>query len=194
MNAAGLLVIDAPSGGLPPIPTREAVCSLRTHLQGLTYQTAYGPIPAWFYAALGPAYRAAARQTHRQAGDTHIPIPISEAYRESGTLWPAELREGYDYTENLDALRSVCIETITAGFFIDMPLAGDGMGDGPDYNDPVGRTYGYGWLMANLPRIIAELQRAPDLTPYIIFRPAWDSCFYGWSIDGEVPDRQPDRS
>jgi hypothetical protein len=164
----------------------------------LTYQTAYGPIPAWFYAALSQPDRAAARSTHRQAGDTHIPIPISEAYRETGTLWPEALREGYDYTQDLDALRAVCFETIAAGFFVDMPLAGDGLGSGPDYNDPVGRTYGYQWLMANLARILAGLQgdgtaARPDLTPYIIFRPGWDAVFYGWGIEGEVPDRQPDR-
>lgn len=176
--------MDRGVGPLPPIPIRDQVCALKTSLQGLTYHTtAYGDIPAWFYAKLNDTDRARARLDHANAGDTHIPISISAAYKEAGTLWPDELKQGYDYTQNLDALRAVCTEVITAGFFVDMPLAGDGMGDGPGYNDPVGNTYGYGWLMANLPRIIAGLKgdgSSPDLTPFIIFRPGWDGVFYGW--------------
>lgn len=184
---------------LPPVPTRDQVCALKTSLQGLTYHTTqYGDIPAWFYAKLTDTDRARARLDHANAGDTHIPIPIAEAYKEQGTLWPAALREGYDYTQDLDALRAVCTEVIAAGFFVDLPLAGDGLGDGPGYNDPVGNTYGYGWLMANLRRIVAGLKgdgtpARPDLTPYILFRPGWDGVFYGWGFDGEVPDQQPDR-
>jgi hypothetical protein len=182
---------------LPPIPSRDQVCALKVSLQGLTYHTTqYGDIPAWFYAMLNPDDRTRARGDHAAAGDTHITIPIAEAYKEPGTLWPDALKQGYDYSQNLDALRAICTEVITAGFFVDMPLAGDGMGDGPGYNDPVGNTYGYEWLMANLPRIVAGLQgdgTVPDLTPYILFRPGWDSCFYGWSIPNEVPDQQPDR-
>lgn len=184
---------------LPAIPTRAQVCGVRTSLQGLTYQTVeFGPIPAWFYARLSDDDRAAARQTHKDALDTHIPIPISEAYKEPGTLWPEALKQGYDYTQDLDALRAVCTEVICDDLFVDMPLAGDGMGDGPGYNDPVGNTYGQGWLMTNLARIIAALKgdgtsTKPDLTPYIIFRPGWDAVFYGWGVDGEVPDQQPDR-
>lgn len=176
---------------LPPIPTRDQVCALKTSLQGLTYHTTqYGDIPAWFYAKLNDTDRARARLDHANAGDTHITIPIAEAYKEPGTLWPEALKEGYDYTQNLDALRAVCEEVIRAGFFVDMPLAGDGIGNGPGYNDPVGNTYGYGWLMANLPRIIDGLR---DLTPYILFRPGWDGVFYGWGVPGEVPDQQPGR-
>lgn len=201
MGAAAVLAAMGTSGSsvLPPRPTRAQVCSLRTSLQGLTYHTAeFGSIPAWFYGKLTATDRTAARAAHRAAGDTHIPIPISEAYRESGTLWPATLREGYDATEDLDWLRGICRETIQAGFFIDMPLAGDGLGDGPGYNDPVGRTYGYGWLMANLSRILLAFKgdntpARPDLTPYMIFRPGWDGVFYGWGREGEVPDQQPDR-
>ncbi len=183
--------LDRGVGPLPPVPTRDQVCALKTSLQGLTYQTAqYGPIPAWFYAMLTPDDRARARLAHAQAGDTHITIPIAEAYKEPGTLWPDALKQGYDYTQHLDALRAICLEVIGAGFFVDMPLAGDGMGDGPGYNDPVGNTYGYGWLMSNLPRLLDGLR---DLAPYIIFRPGWDGVFYGWGVNGEVPDQQPDR-
>jgi hypothetical protein len=188
---------DAPP--FPPPPSRDQVCALKVSLQGLTYTTQqFGAFPAWFYAALLPADQASARATHRTAGDTHITISISEAYREPGTLWPEALKDGYDFTNSLQSLRDVITPAILDGFFIDLPLAGDGMGAGPDYNDPVGRTYGYDWLMTNLPRIITSLQgdgtpTNPDLTPFILFRPGWDAVFYGWGIPGEVPDQQPDR-
>lgn len=197
----GIITIGLESGGhvLPAIPTRDQVCALRTSLAGLTYNTTqYGPIPAWFYGALTPEDRVIARQAHRAAGDTHIILPISEAYREPGTLWPDALKEGYDWTADLETLRNMCIETISEGFFIDMPLAGDGLSTGTGYNDPVGRTYGYEWLMVNLERIIRALHgddtpQRPDLTPYILFRPGWDAVFYGWGRAGEVPDQQPTR-
>lgn len=177
-----------PSGKFPPIPSRSQVCSIQESLQGLTYQTSeFGPIPAWFYPGLNLDDRAKARQTHKTAKDTHIWIPISAAYKESGTLWPNQLKDGYDYTQNLDEFRKVLIDVICDGLLIDMPLAGDGLGLGPDYNDPVGRTYGHGWLVNNLERIIRGLQGdgssqtvTGDLTPYIIFRPGWDAVFYGW--------------
>jgi hypothetical protein len=131
------------TGPLPPIPTRALVCSVQHSLAGLTYPTRqYGPVPAWFYGKLEADDRAAARAAHRAAGDTHIPIPITEAYREGGTLWPAELADGYDYTNDLDTYRAIAHEAIADGFFIDCPLGGDGLGNGPGYNDPVGRTYG----------------------------------------------------
>jgi hypothetical protein len=174
------------TGPLPPIPTRALVCSVQHSLAGLTYPTRqYGPVPAWFYGKLEADDRAAARAAHRAAGDTHIPIPITEAYREGGTLWPAELADGYDYTNDLDTYRAIAHEAIADGFFIDCPLGGDGLGNGPGYNDPVGRTYGCGWLMQNLERMIRALQgdgtpARPDLTPYICFRPGWDAVFYSW--------------
>jgi hypothetical protein len=191
--------IPVPSAALPPIPTRDQVCALKTSLQGLTYHTTqYGSIPAWFYAGLNETDRTIARATHRNAGDTHLPISIAAAYQEAGTLWPEALKAGYDYTQDLDGFRALLTDVIRDGLFIDLPLAGDGLGDGPGYNDPVGHTYGYGWLLANLARIIAALQgdgslERPDLTPYILFRPGWDGVFYGWGVEGEIPDQQPDR-
>jgi hypothetical protein len=166
---------------LPSIPTRTQVCSVQHSLQGLTYNTLqYGPVPAWFYAKLSSDDRIVAREAHRRIGDTHIPIPISEAYRETGTLWPTELKDGYDYTQDLKTYKDRILEVVVNGFFVDSPLAGDGLGAGPAYNDPIGRTYGHEWLMANLERIIRYLQEPPDLTPYICFRPGWDAVFYGW--------------
>ncbi len=198
-SAPILVGLEKGASVLPAIPTRAQVCGLRTSLAGLTYQTTqYGPVPAWFYGKLNADDRASARATHRAAGDTHIPFPITEAYREPGTLWPADLADGYDYTQDLDTFRSIALETICDGFFLDVPLGGDGLGAGPDYNDPVGRTYGQQWLMDNLSRIVTGLQgdgteAKPDLTPYMIFRPGWDGVFYGWSNPGETPDPQPGR-
>jgi hypothetical protein len=175
-----------PVGPLPPVPTRAKVCALQTSLAGLTYNTKqYGAIPAWFYGALNAEDRAIAREAHRDAGDTHIPFPVTEAYREGGTLWPAALADGYDYTQDLDTYRALATEIIADGFFVDAALGGDGLGNGPDYNDPVGRTYGHGWLMANLERMLLACKGdgtadRPDLTQYIIYRPGWDAVFYGW--------------
>lgn len=183
---------------LPAAPTRDQVCGIKVSLQGLTYTTQqFGSFPAWFYAMLDSQDRASARATHRAAGDTHLTIPISESYKEPGTLWPEALKQGYDFTQDLDRFRAILTEAICDGFFIDVPLAGDGLGAGPGYNDPVGNTYGYQWLMANFERIAAQLagngtQEMPDLTPYIIFRPGWDGVFYGWG-DNSVPDPQPGR-
>jgi hypothetical protein len=175
-----------PDGTLPPVPTRAQVCAVQHSLAGLTYETqAHGAIPAWFYGALDNDDRARARDAHRAAGDTHVPMPVTEAYREGGTNWPPALREGYDYTQDLDTYRMLAHELIADGFFIDCALGGDGLGSGPDYNDPVGRTYGHEWLMANLERMIRALQgdgtaARPDLTPWILFRPGWDAVFYSW--------------
>lgn len=188
---------------LPAPPSRDQLCGINTSLQGLMYETTqYGPIPAWWYAILNPTDQASALQTHKAAGNTHISISISEAYKEPGTLWPDALCQGYDFAYDLEGFRNVLRPVIASGLLIDLPLAGDGMSVNPDpqqgqYNDPVGNTYGYQWLMNNFARIVDGLKGdgspQQDLTPYIIFRPGWDSVFYGWSIPGEVPDRQPDR-
>jgi len=176
------------SGELPPIPTRAQVCAIQHSLAGLTYHTGeFGDVPAWFYGKLNAEDRKEARECHRKAGDTHIPFPLTEAYREAGTLWPPALREGYDYTsdDGLRIFRTIAHETIAAGFFLDVPMGGDGLGLGPGWNDPVGKTYGCGWLMRNMERMILALKgdgtpEQPDLTPYICWRPGWDAVFYGW--------------
>jgi hypothetical protein len=171
----------------------------------LTYDTVeFGPIPAWFYAGLNESDRERARATHKAAGDTHIPVSIAAAYKEPGTLWPEKLKQGYDFAYDLEGLRAVLIPIIEDGLFVDLPLAGDGMSKSPapgpgEYNDPVGNTYGFEWLMNNLDRIVKGLKgdgtpSRPDLTPFIIFRAGWDAVFYGWSPGpGEVPDLQPTR-
>ncbi len=64
---------------------------------------------------------------HKTAKDTHIHVGVSEAYIEPSTLWPLDLMIGYDYAYTLDKLYDILFETICAGFFIDLPLAGDGL-------------------------------------------------------------------
>lgn len=203
-----LILVGMESGGggvLPAVPTRTQVAAVQTSLAGLTYQTGqYGAIPAWFYGKLNAADRAGARAVHRAAGDTHIHIGVSEAYIEPSTLWPLELMVGYDYAyADLGKFYDILFETIAAGFFIDLPLAGDGLSRNTnptqgEYNDPQGNTYGFEWLMHNFERIAQALQgdgtaSRPDLTPFICFRPGWDAVFYGWGKPGEVPDLQPTR-
>lgn len=184
---------------LPPIPSRSRVCRLRTTLQGLSYHTReFGVIPAGWFWLLSPEDRKVAYTAHRAAGDTHIPIDISGAYLEPGTSWPDKLLEGRDFTNDLPALKAILREMIVEGFCPDLPLAGDGMSVNDDpqfgqYNDPVGKTYGYQWLIQNLGTVLEFLQNGEDLTPYILFRPGWDAVFYGWGVAGEVPDQQPER-
>src|SRR5216684_1165424 len=50
------------------------------------------------------------------------------------------------------------------------------------YVNDVGWSYGFQWLMKNLPLIIRKLETHPigDLTKYVIFCPGYDSVFYGW--------------
>src|SRR5882672_11574 len=113
MSAANFLLLSSSHHKpLPPLPSREDVCKLRTHLMGLNYPTTqYGTFPAWFYGKLNASDRQAARNAHRGVGDRHIIIPVSEAYRKEGTLWPADLRDGYDYTNDLGTLRAIVEET-----------------------------------------------------------------------------------
>jgi len=176
---------------LPPIPDRLRVCGVQTSLAGLTYQTAqYGPFPAGWFFLLTPADRQRAYAAHHAAGDTHIPISISSAYLEPGTLWPVPLLQGHDYTNDLPAFKAILRELIVNGFVPDVVLAGDAesVNDHPQYgqyNDPVGKTYGYTWLMQNLWRILSALQDGEDLTPYCLFRPGWDAVFYGWEPSNE---------
>lgn len=173
---------------LPPIPTRAQVCRIKMSLQGLTYQTAqYGPMPGVFFWSSYADRKTSVFPAHRAAGDTHLPVGISGSYNEPSTIWPPEITKGGDNSKNLRAFKDQIREVIDEGFFVDVVLSGDGQskGDATGYNDPVGSTYGYQWLMNNLPRILkavrgdadSECPDGVDLTPYCIWRPGWDGVF-----------------
>ncbi len=187
---------------LPPIPTREQVCRIKMSLQGLTYQTAqYGAMPGVFFWSSYADRKTSVFPAHRAVRDTHLPVGVSGSYNEPSTVWPPEITKGGDITDDLPAFKRQLREVIDEGFFCDVPLSGDGESvrqDGSvihkgEYNDMVGSTYGYTWLMQNLVRILkairgdadSECPDGEDLTPYCIIRPGWDSVFYGWEPSRE---------
>lgn len=188
-------------GPLPSVPTRDQVCSVRVGFQGETVTTsAYGTFPCF-----GPETTTLADddlraycQQLRSRGWTHGEIAVSWQYAEQGFLMPVP---GRDLTLNLGELArriAIMLESFTA---VAVFLAGDGLSWAPNpdgsypYNDPVGHTYGYEWLMQAFPGIATALQHSAygDLTKYVLFVPGYDGVFYGWGRPGEVPDQQPDR-
>ena len=194
---ANFFFYSTPGSGakpLPPPPDRQTACSIRTRLQGLTYPTQqYGNIPAGWITLLSDDDIKRACDAHHAVGDTHVPCGISGSYKEGGTLWPPALTNGADYTNNLPLFKRQLVKVLEQGILPEIPLAGDGesVNDNPaygQYNDPVGSTYGYQWLMRNFERIALALKgdansACPDgldLTAYCPMRPGWDGIFYGW--------------
>lgn len=184
MSSASFLVIDSGAKSFPPKPTRDALCQEKLSFQGLIFNTpSYGEVFWWETIAWWPKLvdRQAAYAAKRAAGDTHIILDLSGCYKENV---PGDYNwDGADYSQNLPALVSIAEEAIREGFLIDFRLAGDGQGAGPDYNDPVGNTYGHDWLMANFPRIATAFAHLKD---YIIFVPGYDGIFYGWDPEQVV--------
>ena len=197
-----------PHPDLPPAPSRAQVCGIRTHFQGLTYHTReFGSFPCFGLELLQEDDFEDALLLHLAAGDTHVTMNLTGAYREAAAIYPARLKNGHDWTHDLPGLKAKIRVAVTLGLCVDLALGGDGRSapPGPDgaypYNDPVGDTYGFEWLMANLERILRAIQGAPgsdapdgeDLTPYVIVRPGYDGVFYGWGDPPGQPDLQPAR-
>lgn len=182
-------------GGLPPIPSRWQLCSGKNAFQGLWVNTpSFGRVPwtdgVWTSPDVTAADRQAAYAAKRLAGDTIATFNVSWAYREGGVLWnPA----GADLSSpaGLITLKALVREAVVAGFFPEMTLAGDGLShdthgnDAPIdyagpwvYNDPVGDTYGWQWLMHHFQRIYdafgPTVEDADDLRPYMRWRAGYD--------------------
>lgn len=147
---------------IPPIPslpgphTREDAAGIRTHFQGLEFPLAggvYRDVLIWS-DNLTEADRVAAYQVHLDAGDRHMVCNLSALYHPTQALPIAGT--GWDYTRNLPLFKARLREMITRGLIPLCALAGDGQ----DYN-PDGGTYGWHWLMANLPRIASALKGEP---------------------------------
>ncbi len=185
---ADVKLVAAMGGGSPVVkPTRDQILNVRTHgMQGMycTVSQPGGPRPIPWTDGLitSPDLNAQDRQNvyaaHRALGDTHMLIVLTWAYREGGLPYTLQ---GQDLSNNLPAFRAYVEEIINAGFYPMIFLGGDGMStsDGPpwSYNDPVGDTYGWQWLMANFARIHASLA---DLDPYVIWVPGFDGVVPGW--------------
>lgn len=192
---------------LPPVPSRNAVAAISTTFQGLTVCTdKFGCIPWLDYYLTSPDFSAADRArsyvVKHAVGDTHQTINVSWAYREPGlVVAPA----GRDLSNDLPTLRAFVREAIVNGFKVDVVYAGDGESNPPlcvpsaacpdgtwSYNDPVGDTYGFAWLMANFARLYAGLGPLPadaeNLQPYTCARPGYDGVVPGWQPWTHVDD------
>jgi hypothetical protein len=177
--------------GPRPDPTRDELACLKLSFQGLEFDTpSYGHVFWWETMSWWPNSldRAIAYDAKRKAGDTHCTMDLTGSY---GEIDPVYDQIGADWSNNLDGLVELCREAIDQGFLIDLPMGGDGQSvrtDGStihfgEYNDPVGRTYGFQWLMQNFSRI-AEAFR--PIYRFVAFRLGYDGVFYGWTPDQVV--------
>jgi hypothetical protein len=188
------------SNDFPNYPTREQVCDIFCGFQGISILTkqfgwiqAFGPE----VGALSDEDTISYCQQMRELGFTHVEIAISWQYDELDFDYPVP---GLDLAYNLPELARRCDLIIRQGMFIKFSMSGDGISvnDDPqqgEYNDPQGWTYGYQWAMINVERVYDFLvdYQGHDLTRFIAFVPGYDGVFYGWGIEGEVPDLQPHR-
>jgi hypothetical protein len=181
--------IDVVPPALPPPPTRDQIGGVNLTFQGLTVTLpTYGTIP-WFEPAissLSASDRSIVYTAKHAAGDTHLIVALSWNYAgDGGYSYPIP---GTDLSGNLPAFRALVEEAIENGFYVLAFLAGDGESNpAGGYNDPVGWTYGYTWLMQHMGAIVNALQQPMDLTPYVIFVPGWDSVVPGWAPDASNP-------
>lgn len=196
---AGDMEIVLPAGW-PATPTRAEVCTVQVPFQGFTAHTQqFGSIPAF-----GPELStlsdddlasyldqvkadSATRVSLGLNPWTHVEFAVSWNYRGATYSYPVP---GRDLSQDLPELRRRIDIAIRAGFKILLFCAGDGLGAGPGYNDPVGWTYGYDWLMANFQRIYDAMGPTPaspnDARDFIGFLPGYDGTdSYGW----ETPER-----
>lgn len=182
-------------GSRKPYPApldRWSLMTLPWHFQGLR-----APIPqlanpaggyyGWFEPALSwiePSQRTLVYQTKDAAGDRLYGLSLSGAYLESGQTYAQY--PGVDYTQGGLADLNAQIDEIILGALPGQPrgvrlfCAGDGQGSGPGYSNPVGRTYGWDWLMGYTPTLIQSLDFR---TAYCQFYAGYDDIFYGWSRD-----------
>lgn len=154
-------------------------------MQGFTFRSSqFGDLP-WFEAALSSlneSDRRALYAAKHAMGDTHCLLDISWNYAEPGQPYGSGNRvPPRDMTGDLPAFRALVEEVIRAGFIPVVFLAGDGQSNPRGgYNDPVGWTYGYQWLYAQLGRIRSIPDEWQKLLPYVVFVPGFDGVFYGW--------------
>lgn len=177
----------------PSAPSRETICQSTLSFQGLDILTPTFGLLHWFEVlswSLPQLDRMAIYLAKHDAGDTAAIVDLSAQYCGPTYCYPVP---GRDWSRDLYRFRARICEIIRAGFpNIWLFLAGDGMSNpAGGYNDPVGWTYGFEWLMDHLAEVITSLQPLPgallgsddaiDLTKYILFCPGYDAVFYGWT-------------
>lgn len=146
-------------GGRRPIPkpTRAQVIAVNASFQGLTLPQGPlgGPVPMFgpFCYGLDAAGRQAWRNVELAAKNTHCIRALSCNYDDGPFSYTQAYGiPGCDFTQDLLGLKTRLAEDLTAGLLPVLYLAGDGQSHSVD-----GGTYGYPWLMANLPRIATAL-------------------------------------
>ncbi len=181
MSLLDEVAVIAPYGGASSAPpTRDQLIAVQTTgMQGLTLDGQ--PFLDWYLTT--PDWDAAKRQRaydlKHAAGDTHCLLALSWNYQEAGAFAPT----GFDGTQDWDRFLAIMDEVIAAGFMVSLHLAGDGLstsGAAPwRYNDPQGWTYGWQWLMANIPDIRARIGDAR--AAFIVWCDGFDGCVPGWA-------------
>jgi hypothetical protein len=153
--------------------------SAQLTFQGLTAVTRqYGTFP-WFAPILGwlddTQDRRDVLTLHKAAGDGLVNLALSSQYNKGAYAGMT----GKDFSRDLGTLHDRITEALDFGMTgVALMLAGDGHGDGVHYNDPVGWTYGYEWLMANFERVHDALG---DLDPWLVYFPGYDGVVPDWA-------------
>lgn len=190
MSSAASVLLNSGQSGPVAVPTREQLLTARCTFQGATVTTSLGTYP-WFeveFDTLPVSDHPSVYAMKRQLGDQVMILAVSHAYLEP---WiPPTIGAGRDwYQEGWSQLATFLQGVVDAGFYIQLHLAGDGNFSvkNPDgswaYNDPVGYTYGYDWLMEQFPLIA---QAMGPLNQYIRYVIGFDGVFYGWSPEQVV--------
>jgi len=180
----------------PPLPTRDQLGNVNIGFQGEMVSTQeFGTFPVFGpeTTTLSDADLHSYCSQLASRGYTHGEIALSWRYDEADFHYPVP---GRDLSHDLDELARRIRIMLKYFIGVQLHLAGDGMSNADrTYNDPQGWTYGYEWLIENLPRIVNGLKSSVygDVTPYIVWVPGYDGVFYGWGPPNENPDRQPDR-
>lgn len=195
-----LPAMEADRKPFPNYPAREQVANVFCGFQGISILTKeFGWIPAFGpeTSSLNDEDLISYCQQMKVFGFTHVEYDISWQYVEADYAYPVP---GRDLTQNLQEVCRQLDIIIREGMFIKLTLSGDGLSKKDSngnyiYNDPQGWTWGYEWLMDNVERIFNALcnYEGNDLLLFCATFPGYDGVFYGWGIEGEVPDRQPER-
>lgn len=164
----------------PPIkePTREEIFTAQITFQGIEVNLPrFGGIIPWFepfFASLNPEERQEIYKVKRNIKDKVINLAVSYEYtKHHGYTYFVQPGRDF-YRDGLDLLNKLITEIKNEGFYIWLMMAGDGQGNGPEYNDPVGHTYGHNFLMNNLQRVLSATY---ENRKFIVYIPGYDGVF-----------------
>jgi hypothetical protein len=172
-------------------PTRDEILNLQGSFQGIWCDTSYNqPGSRWrgrtplFDPAIGwfaPSDRKNAYAAKRAAGDKLVVLAVTGQYHENDPSNFYEQVPGKDFFRSgLNELVDLILEAVQQEGMRGVQLwcGGDGLGDGVNYNDFGGMTYGWQWLMKNFPAIYKGLE---SVSPWIIWQAGADGVIPGWA-------------